>query len=103
FPFTWLIPGSIAMLLLARMLVIYGGSLLLKLSKNTVPMAWQHVLVLGGLRGAVSVALLLMLPEDYIYREYMLCLALVLCLYTLVIHPLILQAFLKRQNLEEQG
>ncbi|WP_273426262.1 cation:proton antiporter [Marinobacter sp.] len=103
FPFTWLIPGSIAMLLLARMLVIYGGSLLLKLSKDTVPMAWQHVLVLGGLRGAVSVALLLMLPEDYIYREYMLCLALVLCLYTLVIHPLILQAFLKRQNLEEQG
>ncbi len=47
--------------------------------------------------------LLLVLAEDYIYREYMLCLALVLCLYTLVIHPLILQAFLKRQNLEQQG
>ena len=58
---------------------------------------------MGGLRGAVSVALLLMLPEDYIYREYMLCLALVLCLYTLIINPLLLQAYLQRQNLDQAG
>ncbi len=103
FPFTWLIPGSIAVLVLARMLVIYGGAQLLRLTRAPVPRAWQHVLVLGGLRGAVSIALLLMLPEDYIYREYMLCLALVLCLYTLIIHPLLLQAYLKRQNLEDPG
>jgi len=103
FPFTWLIPGSIAVLLVARMLIIYGGAQLLKLGKTRVPMPWQHVLVMGGLRGAVSVALLLMLPEDYIYREYMLCLALVLCLYTLIIHPLLLQAYLQRQNLDHTG
>lgn len=103
FPFTWLIPGSIAVLLVARMLIIYGGAQVLKLGKIRVPMPWQHVLVMGGLRGAVSVALLLMLPEDYVYREYMLCLALVLCLYTLIIHPLLLQAYLQRQNLDHTG
>lgn len=101
FPFTWLIPGSIAILVLARVLVIYGGSLVLRLARHALPVSWQHVLVLGGLRGAVSIALLLMLPEDYIYREYMLCLALVLCLYTLVVHPLLLQAFLNRKPLTE--
>lgn len=101
FPFTWLIPASIVVLLLARMLVIYGGSLLFHKTRQKVPQAWQHILVLGGLRGAVSVALVLMLPETYVYREYMLCLVLVLCLYTLVVHPLLLQAYLQRQRLTD--
>lgn len=101
FPFTWLIPASILVLLLARALVIYGGGLLFYGTRHKMPIAWQHVLVLGGLRGAVSVALVLMLPETYVYRDFMLCLALVLCLYTLVVHPLILQRYLLRQPLQE--
>ncbi|MDX1757031.1 MAG: cation:proton antiporter, partial [Marinobacter sp.] len=101
FPFTWLIPASILVLLLARMAVIYGGGLLFFRTSQKVPLAWQHILVLSGLRGAVSAALVLMLPESYEYREFMLCLVLVLCLYTLVVHPFLLQIYLQRQKLED--
>ncbi|MDC0661483.1 cation:proton antiporter [Marinobacter sp. SS21] len=101
FPFSWLIPGIILVLVLARVVVIYGGSALMRAGRVHLPAGWQHVLVLGGLRGAVSAALILMLPEDYVYREYLLCLALVLCLYTLVVHPFLLQAYLQRQRLPE--
>ncbi len=101
FPFSWLIPGIIVVLVLARMVVVYGGGALMLAGRLNLPVAWQHVLVLGGLRGAVSAALILMLPEDYVYREYLLCLALVLCLYTLVVHPFLLQAYLQRRRLPE--
>jgi CPA1 family monovalent cation:H+ antiporter len=32
--------------------------------KDKIPLAWKHVVVLGGMRGAVSVALVASLPES---------------------------------------
>lgn len=99
FPWSWLIPGIVVLLIIARMVVVYGSALLFRPFRQGLPLAWQHVLVLGGLRGAVSAALVLMIPESYVYREYMLCLVLVLCLFTLVAHPPLLQAYLARRPL----
>ena len=49
---------AIGAVLVARAVVIYLSSLILR----TVPRTWQHVMVWGGLRGAISLALALSLP-----------------------------------------
>jgi len=62
---------AIIAVLVSRVVVVYGLSaittLFLRLRKTTaleaVPFRWQHVLVWGGLRGAISLALALSLPE----------------------------------------
>ncbi|GGK82448.1 cation:proton antiporter [Amphritea balenae] len=101
FPVSWIIPGVVLILLYARAVVVYGFALLLNLGPRKLPKSWQHVLMLGGLRGAVSAALVLMIPPDYEYRILMLCLVFVLCLYTLVVHPLLLRWYLQQGSVNE--
>lgn len=49
----------------ARVIVVYGLSWLVnRFSSAAIPMAWQHVLNWGGLRGAISLALALSLPAS---------------------------------------
>lgn len=101
FPLSWAIPGVILMLLGSRVVVVYGLALLLNLVRQRVALSWQHILLLGGLRGAVSAALVLMIPYDYAYRIEMLCLVFVLCLYTLVVHPPLLRLYLQRGTIDD--
>jgi CPA1 family monovalent cation:H+ antiporter len=49
---------AIGAVLVVRAMVIYISSLFLR----TIPRAWQHIMVWGGLRGAISLALALSLP-----------------------------------------
>lgn len=49
---------AIGAVLVVRAMVIYTSSLFLR----TIPRAWQHIMVWGGLRGAISLALALSLP-----------------------------------------
>ena len=99
FPISWVIPGIVVILLVSRFVVVYGGALLLRAVHKPLPLAWQHVMMLGGLRGAVSAALVLMIPANYDYRIEMLCLVFVLCLYTLVVHPPLLRIYLQKASI----
>lgn len=96
FPLSWAIPGVIVILLVARAVVVYGGAQLINRLHSPLPMSWQHIMMLGGLRGAVSAALLLLIPQDYPYLIQMLCLVFTLCVYTLVVHPLLLRRYLQK-------
>jgi CPA1 family monovalent cation:H+ antiporter len=58
-PILW----AIAAVLVARVLVIYGLSLLSRRFVEPISLRWQHVMAWGGLRGALSLALALSLPE----------------------------------------
>lgn len=59
---------GIAAVFVARMLSVFGVLLLSNLlSKNSVPAAYQTVMVWGGLRGAVTIALALSLPTELPY------------------------------------
>lgn len=95
----WVMPGVIASMLLARSVVVYGSGVSFRLIGIRLPLSWQHVLNLGGLRGALSVALILMIPENYAYRNLFLCAALVLSLFTLVANTLVLRGYLKRAKI----
>lgn len=87
---------SVLALVFARSAVVYGFGLVFKCLGFSIPRSWQHVLNLGGLKGALSVALVLMLPRDYAYREIFLLAALTMSLFTLLFNTLALRAYLKR-------
>jgi CPA1 family monovalent cation:H+ antiporter len=58
-PILW----AILAIFLARVIVVYGLSWVSnRLTRDPVPIAWQHTLVWGSLRGAISLALALSLP-----------------------------------------
>jgi CPA1 family monovalent cation:H+ antiporter len=60
---SWLpILWAILAVLVARFIVVYGLSLLVKQAAEPIPIKWQHILNWGGLRGAISLALVLSLP-----------------------------------------
>ncbi len=96
-PFLALIAGVIAMLT-ARAIVIYGGGMLLRF-RMPLPSLWQHILMLGGLRGAVSAALILLIPNDYPHRDDFLCLAFLLIVFSLIFQPPAMQQLLERNKM----
>lgn len=51
-------------MLAARGVVIYGGAGIIRIFSVGLPASWQHVMVLGGLRCAVSAALKLLIPGE---------------------------------------
>jgi CPA1 family monovalent cation:H+ antiporter len=55
----WLVIGAVAVLLGARAVVVYCTFGALRPFGRHVPLRWQHLLVWGGLRGAIAIALLL--------------------------------------------
>jgi len=57
---------AIAAVLLSRSVVIYGLAPLIKLIDRNIPIKFQHVLIWGGLRGALSMALALSLSPKAI-------------------------------------
>ncbi|MCW9089579.1 MAG: sodium:proton antiporter [Gammaproteobacteria bacterium] len=97
----WVVPLVVILLLLSRAVLVYGGGWLLNRTGSPVPPDWQPVLLLGGLRGAVSAALVLLIPPDYPHRIELLCLVFVLIMFTLLVHPPLLQRRLRRATLND--
>lgn len=93
--------SAIFVMLVSRSLVIYLGGGALRLFGRRLPLAWQNILNVGGLRGAVSAALILMIPHDYPYRETFLCLAFAMISFSLIFQPVVMQAYLKKTDLPE--
>jgi CPA1 family monovalent cation:H+ antiporter len=60
---------AIGTVILGRILSVYGLVPISNLSGTKVPLKWQHVLVGGGIRGALSLALALSLPSSFPYRD----------------------------------
>ena len=99
---SWVVPGVIILLLLSRAILVYGGALVLRLSGSALPRVWQHILVLGGLRGAVSAALVLLIPADYPHRIEFVCLVFVLVIFTLLFHTPLLRYYLQQAHIKDQ-
>gem|GEM_PF-6421899 len=52
----------------------------------------------AGSRGAISIALILMLPLDYIHREFFLSLAYVMVILSILIYPFIVSKLLSHNK-----
>ena len=90
------VPALIVLMLIGRSVGVYGGSWLLAGSRWRVPLTWQHVLNAAGLKGALSVALLMLLPDDYEHRPAFICAAFALVLFTFVAHPVAARWYIRR-------
>lgn len=100
----WPIAVAVGAVLASRALVIYGLSGLVHLfTKRThLPLKWRHVLFWGGLRGAISLALVLSLPMTMADRPMLLSMAFGVLLFTLLAQGTSIQFLLKRLGLTKR-
>ncbi len=90
--------GAALLVLLGRG-VIYPLSWLVNRVGGNVPRAWQHVLVWGGLRGALSMALVLGLPAQLAGRETLVAATFGVVLFSLLVQGLSIGPLLGRLGL----
>jgi len=88
----------IIVVLVSRSIAVYACSALLHIFNKKILLSWQHILNAGGLKGALAIALILMLPKTYPHRTLMLCSAFVVVLFTLIINTAVMQVILKRMD-----
>ena len=88
-------------ILVARLLSVYPIVALTRMLGERLPSSWNKVLAFAGLRGAVSVALVLSLPESN-YKAIITAMVFGVVLISLAIQAEILKRYLKRESEEEQ-
>jgi CPA1 family monovalent cation:H+ antiporter len=59
------LPLYVLVLVVARSIVVYAGSGVMGIAGKRTPLGWQHVLNIAGLKGALSIALILLIPHSY--------------------------------------
>ncbi len=100
---------AVGALLFSRALVIYGLTGLVNLYQrrhprfSAVPRSYQHVLFWGGLRGAISLALVLSLPSGFQDRELLQVMTFGVVLFTLLIQGTTMNTLLCRLGLIERA
>jgi CPA1 family monovalent cation:H+ antiporter len=95
-----LIMIAFAVILGARLLSVYVSVGLARLVRERTPHSWTRVVALGGLRGAISIALVLSLPEGQ-FKDSLVAMTFGVALLSLVVQGEFLQLYLRRTNLKE--
>ncbi len=92
----WFTAGAATLVvLIGRAAVIYGGCALFSRSRRPVCFAHQHVLVWGGLRGALALALALGLPDDVPLRETIITVAFAVVAFSIFVQGLTITPLLR--------
>ncbi|MDD5579982.1 MAG: sodium:proton antiporter [Methylobacter sp.] len=78
-----------------RAMVIFGVSFLLQKTLEQIPWAWSVILIWGGIRGALSMVLVLSLPEDFAYREVLVSMTFGVVILSILIHGLTMSGMLR--------
>jgi CPA1 family monovalent cation:H+ antiporter len=92
---------AVACVFAGRAVAIYVPFLLLRWLRpsEAVPLRWQHVFILGNIKGALSIGLALGLPETTPSRELLVAIAFGVTFLSLVGQGLMLTGILKRLGL----
>jgi CPA1 family monovalent cation:H+ antiporter len=86
--------------LISRILVVYPTIWAYnQTSKLSIPLAWNHVLFWGGLRGTIPIILMLQLPE-FQYRPLFLTATFGIVLFSIIVQGLTIEPLLKKLNLQ---
>ena len=99
FPLILVIIIPFVIMMVSRAIVVYGGSTFLRIFRVKIPLQWQNVLTLGGLRGGVAVALILSLPVGYEFKDLFTSLVIPLIAINLVVNPILLNQYLKKSKM----
>ncbi len=87
---------TIVVVLLARAMIVYPMGYLVNRKQKNVPGKWHHVLFWGGLRGAVSMALVLSLPDGLEAGGLIKVLAFGYVLFSLLVQGLTIRPLLRK-------
>lgn len=98
FPLILIIVAPIVIMMFSRVVVIYSGSAFLRIFRVRIPLQWQNVLILGGLRGGIAVALVLSLSSEYQFRDLFISIVVPLIAINLVTNPILLNQYLKKTS-----
>ena len=71
----------------------------LRIFRVRIPLRWQNILTLGGLRGGTAVALVLSLSTQYEFKELFTSLIIPLIAINLIVNPILLNQYLKKSNI----
>jgi Na+:H+ antiporter len=86
---------AIAAVLIGRALSVYALTPVSNLFSQKVPLAWQHVLVWGGLRGALALALALSLDAELPHRAELLAWTFGVVAFSIVVQGLTIKPLLR--------
>jgi Na+:H+ antiporter len=83
----YLLSGAlvVAIVLVSRALTVYPVYYLTRRSRQAFPFGWAHIMVWGGLRGSIPIALVLGLPRDVPFRAEFLVFTAILVFFSLVV------------------
>lgn len=95
----WTIAWSVLAMLIARIVAIYGLIPLSNRFTESIPFRWQHVLFWGGLRGSLSIALVLSLPVSLPGRSTLVALVFGTVIFSLLVQGLTISPLLRRLGL----
>jgi CPA1 family monovalent cation:H+ antiporter len=90
---------AIGLTLLARAAAVYPLSLPFALSSLRLPLTYQHVLVWGGLRGAVGLALALAIPDTVAERKQIVVLTFGVVAFSIFVQGLTMPLLIRRWRL----
>ncbi len=90
---------AVVAVVVSRAVVVYGLSWIVHRVNREMPWPYRHVLFWGGLRGAISLALVLSLKSDFPQRDLLAVMAFGIVLFTLLAEGTSMQFLLKRLGL----
>jgi CPA1 family monovalent cation:H+ antiporter len=90
----WPILLAVVAMHVGRAVAVYLCFGALHLSGEGVPWRWQHVMVFGNVKGALSMAAVLALPQDIPYRDRLIAIVFGVTLVTLLTQALPFRRFL---------
>jgi monovalent cation:H+ antiporter, CPA1 family len=90
----WPIALAVVALHAGRAVAVYGCAGALRLSGDGIPWRWQHVMVFGNVKGALSMAAVLSLPQGVPFRQRLIAIVFGVTLVTLVTQALSFRRFL---------
>jgi CPA1 family monovalent cation:H+ antiporter len=97
-----IIIAPFVIVMISRAIVIYGGSIVLRIANVRLPLQWQNILTLGGLTGGICVALVLSLPAEYEFKNLFVTLTISLIAINLIVNPILLDRYLKKSKIMSQ-
>ena len=86
---------AIAAVVLGRALSVYGLAPISNYFGRNISLSWQHIMVAGGIRGALALALALSLARDFPYREQILAMTFGVVAFTIIVQGLAIKPLLR--------
>ncbi|HME80585.1 MAG TPA: sodium:proton antiporter [Candidatus Eremiobacteraceae bacterium] len=90
---------AIAAVLIGRPVIVYGLAPVSALLGRPLPQSWLHAITLSGMRGALSMALVLSLPAGFPDRALLVPMVFSVVLFTIIVQGIALEPLLKRLSL----